>query len=80
MCVMERTKGPKMETQEQTPLMKGTEKTPARLCADRIAREILGLETLTVRNRDHLDFHDLGVCSIRHALEAAYAAGRDSGK
>jgi hypothetical protein len=44
----------------------------------RIAREVLHIETLEVRNRDRLDFHDLGVGSIRDALEAAYEAGRAS--
>ena len=42
---------------------------------DRIARDILGLETLETRKRDSLDFHDLAVWSIKEALEAAYAAG-----
>ncbi len=42
---------------------------------DRIAREILGLETLERRNRDSLDFHDLSVWEIKRALEAAYIAG-----
>jgi hypothetical protein len=44
----------------------------------RIAREVLHIETLEVRNRDRHDFHDLGVGSIREALEAAYEAGRAS--
>ena len=44
-----------------------------------IAREVLGLETLEERNRDRLDFHDLGVAGIRKALEAAYEAGRKAG-
>jgi hypothetical protein len=42
---------------------------------DRIAREILRLETLETRRRDRLDFHDLPIWQIRDALEAAYAAG-----
>jgi hypothetical protein len=42
---------------------------------DRIARDILGLETLETRKWDSLDFHDLAVWSIKEALEAAYAAG-----
>jgi hypothetical protein len=44
----------------------------------RIARELLRIETLEVRNRDRLDFHDLGVGSIRDALRAAHEAGRAS--
>lgn len=41
-----------------------------------IVREHLGIETLEVRNRDSLDFHDVSVAGVRRALEAAYAAGR----
>ncbi|MBX3322439.1 MAG: hypothetical protein KF757_05560 [Phycisphaeraceae bacterium] len=43
---------------------------------DRIAREVLDLETLESRNADRLDFHDLSVCAIKDALERAYEAGR----
>ena len=45
---------------------------------NRIAREVLGLETLEARNMDSLDFHDLSVWSIKEALERAYEAGRKS--
>ena len=34
-----------------------------------------GIETLTTRNRDSLDFHDLSVTQIKRMLEAAYKAG-----
>jgi hypothetical protein len=43
-----------------------------------IAARHLHLETLETRNSDSLDFHDLAVWSIRAALEAAYATGRQS--
>jgi len=43
---------------------------------DRIAHEILDLDTLDTRNSDSLDFHDLAVWRIKEALEAAYTAGR----
>ena len=43
---------------------------------DKIAKEILGLETLETRNMDGLDFHDLAVWEIRNALHAAFEAGR----
>ena len=46
---------------------------------DRIAREVLDLETLEPRGRDHLDFHVLGVWEIRRALMTAYEAGRAAG-
>lgn len=47
---------------------------------NRIASVELSIETLDVRNRDSLDFHDLHVLSIRAALEAAYKAGAESAK
>ena len=45
---------------------------------DRIAREILRLETLETRRRDRLDFHDLAVWQIKDALQAAYKAGAEN--
>jgi len=45
---------------------------------EKIAREVLDLETLETRKMDSLDFHDLAVWEIRKALEAAYNAGRDA--
>jgi hypothetical protein len=43
-----------------------------------IATEHLRIETLVIRNSDSLDFHDVGVASLKDALKAAYAAGRAS--
>ena len=45
---------------------------------EKIAREILDLETLETRKSDSLDFHDMAVWTIREALEAAYNAGRQA--
>lgn len=45
---------------------------------EKIAREILRLETLETRKSDSLDFHDMAVWTIRDALEAAYNAGKDA--
>ena len=45
-----------------------------------IARKHLKIDTLEVRGRDALDFHDCGVESIRAALEAAYNAGYSAAK
>jgi hypothetical protein len=42
----------------------------------RIAREHPLIETLEQRNRDSLDFHDVGVVGVRQALDAAYRAGQ----
>lgn len=48
---------------------------------DRIARDVLGLDTLETRKSDRLDFHDLAVWKIREALADAYLAGmKDSAK
>ena len=41
-----------------------------------IARQHLGIETLEQRNRDSLDFHDVGVVGVQRALDAAYRAGQ----
>lgn len=46
---------------------------------EKIAKEILRINTLRTRNSDALDFHDVGVASLRAALEAAYRAGRRHG-
>lgn len=50
----------------------------AEASAQRIAREVLFLDTLETRGRDHLDFHDLAVWSVKQALLDAYAAGRNA--
>lgn len=41
----------------------------------KIARDVLGLDTLETRKSDGLDFHDLAVWKIREALADAYLAG-----
>ena len=45
---------------------------------EKIAKEVLFLETLETRNSDHLDFSDLAVWCIKDALEQAYKAGQKS--
>jgi len=40
-----------------------------------IAKGQLGVDTLEDRNIDSLDFYDLGVASIKRALEVAYEVG-----
>lgn len=42
----------------------------------KIARKHLSIETLEPRNRDSLDFHEVGVVGLRQALQDAYDAGR----
>jgi hypothetical protein len=43
-----------------------------------IARDVLNIPTLATRGRDALDFHDVGVVSVKRALARAYAAGCDA--
>ena len=47
---------------------------------ERIAVDLLGIETLKTRHSDDLDFHDLAVWKIRDALAAAYEAGYQARK
>ncbi len=44
----------------------------------KIAREVLGIETLATRNMDALDFQEVSVGSLRAALRRAYIAGWES--
>jgi len=44
-----------------------------------IAQQHLGIETLETRNSDRLDFHDVGVASLKEALYAAFVIGREAG-
>lgn len=46
----------------------------------KIAQEHLFVDTLETRNSDSLDFHDVAVWNIRHALAAAFNAGLEEGK
>jgi hypothetical protein len=41
----------------------------------KIAKQVLGLDTLETRNSDSLDFSEQAVWTLRTALEAAYNAG-----
>lgn len=45
---------------------------------EKIAKEILNLETLETRHSDSLDFSDQSVWGIKKALEEAYKAGQAS--
>jgi len=46
----------------------------------KIAAQVLRVPTLTTRNSDRLDFHELSVWQIKEALEQAYAAGFKAGQ
>jgi hypothetical protein len=43
---------------------------------EKIALDHLFIETLTTRNSDRMDFHDVSVWGVKSALMAAYEAGR----
>jgi hypothetical protein len=45
-------------------------------CLTRIAQTHLGIETLEERRSDSLDFHEVGVWSVKDALQAAFEAGQ----
>lgn len=45
-----------------------------------IAQKHLGIETLVLRNRDSLDFHDVSVSGVKAALDAAFEAGKAAAK
>jgi len=53
-------------------------KTSKDKAIEKIARKILAIQDLKTRNRDALDFHEVGVWSLRDALDAAYEAGKAS--
>lgn len=55
-------------------------KNPETKIARQIAKTVLGIESLEVRNSDSLDFHDLSVSQIKEALEKAYIVGRTAGR
>lgn len=42
---------------------------------EKIASDYLGIETLESQGLDRLDFHDVGVASLKDALERAYQEG-----
>ena len=44
-----------------------------------VQKNIPGIKTLEVRGSDSLDFHDVGVVSLRRALEDAFIAGMTCG-
>lgn len=44
--------------------------------AEAIARRVMRVETLTVRNMDALDFHEVSVTEIKQALLEALDIGR----
>jgi len=47
---------------------------------EEIAKTVLRIPTLRSRHSDSHDFHELGVWQIKRALQAAYDAGRETGR
>jgi hypothetical protein len=45
---------------------------------EKIAREVLGIETLRTQNSNRLDFPEVAVWRLRDALQAAFRAGVQS--
>lgn len=45
---------------------------------EKIAKEILRLETIETRNSDSLDFPEVSVWALKEALKAAYELGKKS--
>lgn len=46
--------------------------------AENVAKDFLDIETLKVRNSDGLDFHEIGVASLKAALIEMYNLGKQS--
>jgi hypothetical protein len=46
---------------------------------EKIAQKKLRIPTLKTRGRDRLDFHDVGVASLKDALQEAFLAGATCG-
>lgn len=45
----------------------------------KLLARILGIETFEARNMDGLDFHDIGVWTLKAAVQAAYKMGFEDG-
>jgi len=48
-----------------------------RKIVEKVAKKYLDIDTLEARRMDSLDFHEVAVWEIRHALIAAYEAGKN---
>lgn len=47
---------------------------------ERVAKHMLGIDTLVTRNSDDLDFHEIAVWQVKAALEEAYRLGYIAGQ
>ncbi len=45
---------------------------------EKIAQEELDIETLSIRNSDYYDFHEVSVWSLKETLMKAYELGKQS--
>lgn len=75
--VLTRSPGPVIHA----PVMSATTTTDPRVQAlfEKLAEKHLGIETLTVRNRDCLDFHDVGVAGLSALMAEVFEAGLKAG-
>lgn len=46
---------------------------------DKIAKEVLGIDTLVTRKSDSLDFHEVSVWSLKQAFQKVFDLGVDTG-
>lgn len=63
------------ETGGKTPGRPTAEELAITKVIEAVAKQHLGVATLTARKSDRLDFHEVSVESLRAALEAAFHAG-----
>jgi hypothetical protein len=61
-----------LETSRQQPTLANATRKQA---LDAIARNLLDIESLALRGRDHLDFHEIHVSLLQRAMEEAWKAG-----
>lgn len=60
--------------------MNDTQKYLNNILTKIVQDNIPGIETLEVRGRDSLDFHDVSIGCLRRALEDAFIVGMNYGK
>jgi len=47
---------------------------------EKIAKDVMDIETLEERKSDDLDFYDIAVWNLKVMMEKAYQAGLEAGK
>lgn len=71
---------PRMTAEERNQIRKKIDKElPELVARNKVSediRKLLHLETLTTRNMDSLDFHEVAVWNVKKSIEMAFEAGR----